>query len=132
MSYGSGAPTRLRGLRVHFYDGGADVRSTLTSQRGSIDDRTQDLIAEDSVRVVTVEQETLRTSRLEWDPKRQRISTEAPFRMTKGTDEVTGIGLEADPDLSHYRIERQVRATMSGGEDNRMMEMLDADTAAGR
>lgn len=131
LSYGPDEPTELSGMRVRFYDGQQQVRSVLTSRRGYVDDKTQSLVAQDSVVVVTPQGERLETHSLRWDPKRERISTEDPFRFLRGMDVLTGIGFEADPDLTHYTVRRQVRAELRSQRDETILEELDGDSTGG-
>jgi LPS export ABC transporter protein LptC len=128
VSYGSDRPTQLTGMRVRFYDGGADVRSTLTSKRGMVEDRTQTLIARDSVIVVTPKGERLETDSLRWDPKRGQIATGAPFRFLHGNDLLTGVGFQADPDLTHYTINSAVRALVRDEKQGVILEAMDGDS----
>lgn len=129
VSYGPEEPTELDSLRIRFYDEKPDVQSVLTSRRGSVDDRTRTLVAEDSVVVVTAGGERLETERLVWDPKKRRIRSDVFFRLTKGRDVLTGIGIEADPDLTQYSVGRDVRAVVLDQSSEEMLEALDADTA---
>jgi len=127
VSEGSDKPTLLTNMTVRFYDGGTEVRSVLTSRRGRVDDRTQLLVAEDSVVVVTPAGEKLTTDSLRWDPKREIITTGAAFRFLRGEDVLTGRGFEADPDLSHYTIHHEVWGEIRDQDENKMMETLDGE-----
>jgi LPS export ABC transporter protein LptC len=127
-SYGDDEPTELTGLTVRFYDGDDHVRSTLTSKRGQVDRETNSLVAEDSVRVVTAEGDRLETEHLEWDPKDERVKTTAPFRLTSGGDVLTGVGIEADPDLHHYAVHSELRAVVK---DRQVDEEADPSGDAG-
>jgi LPS export ABC transporter protein LptC len=108
-SYEEGEPTQLDGLTVRFYDGSKVVRSTLTSRRGAVQTDPVMLVAEDSVVVVTEEGERLETDYLEWDPGVGKVKTSEPFTLYRGSDVVTGVGIQADPDLRHYSVNRELR-----------------------
>jgi len=125
ISYGSGEPMLLRDMRVRFYDGQQQVRSVLTSKRGEVESLTQSLLAQDSVVVWTPVGETLRTESLRWDPGKERITTDVFFRLARGRDVLTGIGLEADPDLEHYSVQRSVRAEVRDQDDRKILEEMD-------
>jgi LPS export ABC transporter protein LptC len=131
-SYGPGDPIELTEMRVRFYDGAAAVRSTLTSRRGSVQETTQALVAIDSVVVATPDGDTLRTDSLRWDPRSRRIRTDIFFTLTRGRDQMTGVGLEADPDLTHYRVDREVRAVLRNEPGTNPLEMLDGGDARTR
>ncbi len=126
-SYAPGEPTELRLMTVRFYDGGGVVRSVLTSRRGEIDESTRTLFAQDSVVVVTPDGERLETESLRWDPRAERITTDAYFRLTKGRDVLTGTGFSADPDLRRYSVVRDVRAEVRDQDDTKILEGLDGE-----
>ncbi len=131
LSYGADQPTQLKILRVRFFDGQEQVRSTLTSKRGEVNEDTQLLSAQDSVVVVTPKGERLETESLLWDPHRERIRTDAPFRLTRGQDVMTGVGFDADPDLTHYSVHSSVHAVMRDEKNDEIMHALDTGPAAG-
>jgi LPS export ABC transporter protein LptC len=110
VSYGAGEPVQLTGMRVRFHDGHPEVRSVLTSKRGEVQEATQALYARDSVVVWTPGGDTLRTESLRWDPRTQKIQTDDYFTLTRGRDRLTGVGLDADPDLTRYVVKKEVRA----------------------
>ncbi|MEZ4651798.1 MAG: LPS export ABC transporter periplasmic protein LptC [Candidatus Eisenbacteria bacterium] len=124
LSYEEDEPTELRGVTLHFYDGDESVRSILTSRRGHIEAKSDLLVAEDSVVVVTPEGDRLETERLEWDPKTERVRTDLPFILYRVEDVVTGIGIEADPDLGSYSVSKELRAVVRDAPD---LEEIDAD-----
>ncbi len=131
ISYGPEEPTRLVNMKVRFYDGDQEVRSTLTAKHGEVEDRTQLFSAQDSVVVITPKDEKLETESLLWDPKQERIRTDAPFKLTRGTDVMTGIGFDADPDLRRYAVHKAVRAEMRDEKNRDILNALDADSARG-
>jgi LPS export ABC transporter protein LptC len=132
ISYGPDEPTHLKTLTVRFYDASPEVRSVLTSKRGTVNDQSRTLEAEDSVVVVTPAGERLETESLRWDPAREQIQTDDFFRLTRGGDVLTGYGIEADPDLRRYVVRRQVRAEMKDEGDQQLREALDGDSSARR
>ncbi|MCA9755036.1 MAG: LPS export ABC transporter periplasmic protein LptC [Candidatus Eisenbacteria bacterium] len=124
LSYEEDEPTELRELTLHFYDGDDSVRSILTSRRGHIDPKSDLLVAEDSVVVVTPEGDRLETEKLEWDPKTERVRTDLPFTLYREVDVVTGVGIEADPDLGSYSVFKELRAVVRDAPD---LEEIDDD-----
>ena len=110
--YADNEPMDLTGLTIRFYDGKPTVQSVLTSREGQVHQKEKTLAAQDSVIVVTQEGDRLETEYLEWDPETERVTTPTPFTLYTGPDVITGIGIDADPDLREYTIHRQLRAVV--------------------
>lgn len=91
-------------VRVHFFDDEGHQTSVLTSERGKVDDLTNDLEAIDHVLVVSTDSTELRTDRLFWDNKRQKIHTPDFVYITSPKEKVQGRGFESDHTLRNYRI----------------------------
>jgi len=91
------------GAVVDFYSKGEKV-STLTSMRGKILEPSKDIEIYDSVVVVSREGSTLRTNKLLWSNKTQRVSTDVYVKITTPKEEVEGIGFESDQMLKNYTI----------------------------
>ncbi len=121
-------PTRLESLRVDFYQGSDHVRSVLTSDSGRVDTQKGTLVATGRVVVVTPEGNRLETEELLWDRKSSRVSSEKFVRLTKGTDVLTGIGFQSDPNLASYEIKKDVRASVRD-ENGIKDEVLGADSS---
>jgi LPS export ABC transporter protein LptC len=120
-----GAPTQLDSMVVRFYDGESRPRSVLTSRHGEVDEKTKALVARDSVVVLTPRGERLETESLRWDPREERMTTDVFFRLTRGADVMTGIGIDAEPGLERYRVHREVRAEVRDQDDKTIREGLD-------
>jgi len=112
VSYGPREPIALEDLQIEFFESDGTVGSVLTSKRGDIDRDASRLIARDSVLVVTKDGDRLETESLDWNQRSQKISTDQPFRLWRGRDVLTGVGIETDPDLRAYTILHSVRATV--------------------
>ena len=125
VSTGAGEPTRLDSMVVRFYDGEAHPRSVLTSRHGEVDEKTNALVARDSVVVSTPRGERLETEILRWDPKQERMTTDAFFRLTRGGDLMTGTGIEAEPSLERYKVYHEVRAEVRDQNDATLREGID-------
>lgn len=91
------------GANVDFYSKGEKV-STLTSKRGKILEPSKDIEIYDSVLVVSKEGSMLRTQKLLWNNKTQRVSTDVYVKITTPKEEVEGIGFESDQMLKNYTI----------------------------
>ena len=98
---------RLSTVRMIFYkDGVRDAE--LTSLLGSINEKTQNTLAEGNVVIVTETGRTLESDILYWNTETQKIHTDAIVRFTDGDQVLTGYGMETDPNLSDLVIFRQV------------------------
>ena len=65
--------------------------------------RAQRLLATGAVRVES-EGSILETTELTYDGQRDRISTTRAVRVVRGGNVMTGVGLDADPDLGDLKV----------------------------
>lgn len=91
------------GAIVDFYNRGEKV-STLTGKRGKVLDATKDIEIYDSVVVVNKEGSILKTSKLYWNNKTQKVSTDVFVKITTPKEDIEGIGFESDQNLKNYTI----------------------------
>lgn len=91
------------GAVVDFYKNGEKV-STLTGKRGKVLDATKDIEIYDSVMVVNKEGSVLKTSKLYWNNKLQKVSTDVFVKITTPKEDIEGIGFESDQNLKNYSI----------------------------
>ena len=91
------------GAKVDFYKGGI-VASVLTGMRGKIDDKTRDIEIYDSVKIVSSEGSELKTQKLFWNNKTQRVSSDEFVRIKTPTETIEGVGFESDQNLKNYKI----------------------------
>jgi len=91
------------GAVVDFYKGG-EVGSTLTGRRGRIEDKSKDIMIYDSVKVVNKEGSELRTQKLFWNNKTQRVSSDDFVSIKTPSETIEGIGFESDQNLKNYKI----------------------------
>ena len=91
-------------VHVDFFDTGEHHTSLLTSQRGKVDDRTQDFAAYDNVIVVSDSGTTLKTDSLFWDNATRKIRTEAFVDIVSPTEHIMGHGMISDQGLKNYTI----------------------------
>lgn len=102
--YNSKAYTLIdSGAIVDFYKTGEKV-STLTGKRGKVLDVTKDIEMYDSVIVVNKEGSVLKTSKLYWNNKSQKVSTDVFVKITTPKEDIEGIGFESDQNLKNYTI----------------------------
>jgi LPS export ABC transporter protein LptC len=97
-------------LRVDFFDEVGEVRSTLTADEGILKRRTNDMEVLGNVVVYAADGTILTTEKLTWDERTSRVDTDRPFRVTKDADVMTGVGMEADPDLKNIRVKSEFKA----------------------
>jgi LPS export ABC transporter protein LptC len=91
------------GAIVDFYKNGDKV-STLTGKNGKVLDATKDIEIYDSVVVINKEGSILKTSKLYWNNKLQKVSTDVFVKITTPKEDIEGIGFESDQNLKNYTI----------------------------
>lgn len=91
------------GAVVDFYKN-AEVVSTLTGRRGKVEDNTKDIEIYDSVRVVNKAGSELKTSKLLWKNKTQKVYSDVFVRITTPKEIIEGVGFESDQNLTNYKI----------------------------
>ncbi len=91
------------GAKVDFYRNG-EIVSTLTSKRGKVLEPSKDIEIYDSVVVVNKEGSILKTQKLLWSNKSQKVSTDVYVKIKSPKEEVEGIGFESDQNLKNYSI----------------------------
>ncbi len=91
------------GAIVDFFKTGEKV-STLTSKSGKVLDVSKDIEMYDSVVVVNKEGSVLKTSKLYWNNKLQKVSTDVFVKITTSKEDIEGIGFESDQNLKNYTI----------------------------
>ena len=100
---------QLYGVDMDFYKADT-LHSTLTSERGQANLKTQDLFAWGNVVVVTKDGRRLETEELNYDDGTGLISNDVFNRFTRGQDVMTGVGMEATPDLDSFELKSEVTA----------------------
>lgn len=94
----------LNGVRITFFDENENKTSNLTSKRGKIDDRTQDMYAIDSVVAVSDSGVTLTTDELIWKNKTRKIVSDKFVKIISKDEIIEGYGFESDQNLRNYTI----------------------------
>jgi len=97
-------------LRIDFFDDDGEVRSTLTANEGILARRTSDMEAIGNVIVYAADGTILTTERLTWNERKGKVESDHRVRVTKGDDVMTGVGVEADPDLKNIRVKSDFKA----------------------
>jgi len=91
------------GATVDFFKDGVKV-STLEGRKGKIDDRTKDIEIFDSVVVVNNEGSELKTQKLFWNNRTQKVSSDEFVSIKTPNETIEGIGFESDQNLKNYKI----------------------------
>lgn len=103
---------------IEFYDELGHLQSTLKSDSGEYFDTSRDMKAYGNVVVVTVEGDILETDSLRYLNDQDRIVNECFNKLTRGSDVLTGYGLECDHNLSSVNIKRDVEAKIIDDKGN--------------
>ena len=98
--------TRIELEPVHttFYTATGAKDAVLTSQRGTYNSRTSNMVARKNVVVVSEDGRRLTTSELTYDQLRNEISSDSAFVMTEPNRRLEGIGFRSDPNMKNIRI----------------------------
>ena len=101
-------------LKIQFFDSTGTATSDLVGDSGLVREEKGLLEIYGTVVAISIDQQTkLETDYLKWNPEINRIQTDAFVKITKGSDVITGWGLETDRRLSRIKILRQVSGTVS-------------------
>ncbi len=93
-------------IHIDFFDEQQRHTSTLTAERGKVNDQTRDFEAYESVVVRSDSGTTLTTDRLFWNNASRQIHTDAFVHIVSPTEEIKGVGMVSDQNLKNYRIFR--------------------------
>lgn len=106
-SYESSKMTFLdQGVHVDFFDERGRHSSVLTSESGTVDENTDNLVATGNVVITSDSGVVVRTEKLTWDNNRQLIVSDEFVRVTTPKETLQGRGFEADQNLRNYKIFR--------------------------
>ncbi len=101
-----------RDVKIDFYDTEGNKYSRLTAREGTVEQPQNDMEARGKVVVTTTDGVRIETESLRFLNRQRKIVSDEFVRLEKNGDVVTGIGFESDPSLDHFRIKREVRATV--------------------
>ncbi len=96
--------TLLDGVKIDFYNANQGKASTLTSQKGKVDDATMDMYAIDNVVAVNDSGTVLKTQELKWRNSDQKIVSDQFVSIKSSKEIIEGYGLESDQNLHNYVI----------------------------
>lgn len=98
--------TRIELEKVHttFFTATGAKNAVLTSERGTFNSRTNNMIARKNVVVVTEDGRRLTTPELLYNQQRNEISSDSAFVETEPNRRLEGVGFRSDPDMKNIRI----------------------------
>jgi len=94
------------GVHVDFYNEDGEITSVLKSDRGEVDDETQDLSGYGNVIIEGEDGTVLETEEIHWVNETELIHTDAFVRITSPDEIIEGYGMESDAGLNNYTIYR--------------------------
>jgi LPS export ABC transporter protein LptC len=92
------------GVKVEFFNSLEMKTTTLTSKRGRVDERTNDLFAIDSVVAVNDSGIVVKTDELKWRNRDKKIVSEKFVTIDSPNEHIEGYGFESDQHLRNYVI----------------------------
>lgn len=113
VKFESNDSTMAYKLDINIIDTLGHVSTTVTGDSGIIRENQRVMNIYGNVVVVTEDKTRLETEYLWWDANTDRIKTDAFVRITKGSDVITGWGLDADNKLTRIKILNQVSGTLT-------------------
>lgn len=98
--------TRIELEKVHttFFTTVGAKNAVLTSDRGTFNSRTNNMVARKNVLVVSEDGRRLTTPELIYNQQKNEISSDSAFVMTEPNRRLEGIGFRSDPDMKNIRI----------------------------
>ena len=93
-----------KGLFATFYDAQGKVDSKLSAAYGINYEEKKLIMLTDSVRVVNVKGEELKSEELFWDQKEKKIYTNKFVRIVRNGETLRGDGFESNENFTKYRI----------------------------
>ena len=104
-SYDNSSVTHLEhNVVVDFFNSEGEHTTKLTSEKASVDEKTNNLEAVGNVVVTSDSGTVVRSDRMYWDNARQLIHSPDFVTITSPTQELQGTGFESDHNLTNYRI----------------------------
>ena len=93
------------GIVVDFFDENGQHTSKLTSNKGKLDENTNNVEAYENVVVVSDSGITLETEKLWWDNALEKVISDQFVTITTiENDTLYGVGFESDQTLSNWKI----------------------------
>ncbi|MFN2635861.1 MAG: LPS export ABC transporter periplasmic protein LptC [Gemmatimonadaceae bacterium] len=98
--------TRIELEKVHttFYTPTGAKDAVLTSQRGTYNSRSSNMVARRNVVVVSEDGRRLTTEELTYNQQANQISSDSAFVMTEPNRRLEGVGFRSDPNMKNITI----------------------------
>ena len=96
----------LEKVNTTFFTSTGAKDAVLTSQHGTYNSRTSNMIARKNVVVVSEDGRRLTTSELIYNQQRNEISSDSAFVLTEPNRELKGIGFRSDPNMNNIKVLR--------------------------
>jgi LPS export ABC transporter protein LptC len=93
-----------RNIKIDFYNDDGIKTTTLTSKRGRVDERTNNLYAMDSVVAKNDSGIVINTDEMMWRNKDQKIISDKFVKINTPSESIEGYGFESDQHLQNYVI----------------------------
>jgi LPS export ABC transporter protein LptC len=93
-----------RNIKIDFYNEDGIKTTTLTSKRGRVDERTNNLYAIDSVVAKNDSGVVIRTDEMMWRDKDKKIVSDKFVTIDTPDESIEGYGFESDQHLQNYVI----------------------------
>ncbi len=103
---------KLQNPKLEFYDDQGEITSVLTARKGTVDEKSGNMTAEEAVLLVTTDGDTLETTDMNYAKDEDKITGPGLVRIRKPDRVLTGVGFEAKPDLSEYQVKQDVHVTI--------------------
>jgi LPS export ABC transporter protein LptC len=94
-----------RTLHVDFYNDSLQMESYLDAKKGYYYEQQNRVILNDSVVVIRINGDTLKTKELFWEQSQHKLFTNADVEIRQKTKTIYGKGFESDEQLRNFRID---------------------------
>ncbi|HKG94869.1 MAG TPA: LPS export ABC transporter periplasmic protein LptC [Gemmatimonadaceae bacterium] len=102
LFFDEGTRIELRGVKTTFYRTTGAKDAVLTSRQGSYNTRAQVMEARGNVVVVSEDGRRMTSQQLRFNQAANEISSDSAYVYTQGTQQQTGVGFRADPNLTRF------------------------------
>jgi len=92
-------------LHVDFYDDSLRVESYLDARRGYYNEQQNKVELRDSVVVIRINGDTLKSKELFWDQNQHKLFTKTDVEIRQKTKTIFGKGFESDEQLRNFTID---------------------------
>jgi LPS export ABC transporter protein LptC len=104
-----------KSLHVDFYDDSLKMESYLDAKKGYYYEQQGKVTLTDSVVVIRIAGDTLRTKELYWDQLQHKLFTRSDVEIRQKTKTIFGKGFESDEQLRNFKID-SVRGVLMVGQ----------------